>query len=90
MVLQQHADIKLLNTIEEKAKILEETGLDNLIIHPFTKEFSRLSATEFVKDILVDTLGTKKIIIGYDHRFGRNRNANITDLIEFGNQKAKG
>ena len=88
MVLQQHADIKLLNTIEEKAKILEETGLDNLIIHPFTKEFSRLSATEFVKDILVDTLGTKKIIIGYDHRFGRNRNANITDLIEFGKTMA--
>lgn len=84
MVLQQHADIKLLNTIEEKVKIMEETGLDNLIIHPFTKEFSRLSATEFVQDILVDSLGTKKIIIGYDHRFGRNRNANITDLIEFG------
>ncbi|MEJ1223147.1 bifunctional riboflavin kinase/FAD synthetase [Sediminicola sp. 1XM1-17] len=84
MVLQQQADIKLLNTIEEKAKILRETGLDNLIIHPFTKEFSRLSATEFVQDILVDSLGTKKIIIGYDHRFGRNRNANITDLIEFG------
>ncbi len=84
MVLQQHADIKLLNTIEEKTKILKETGLDNLIIHPFTKEFSRLSATEFVQDILVDALGTKKIIIGYDHRFGRNRNANITDLIEFG------
>ncbi|MET6991235.1 bifunctional riboflavin kinase/FAD synthetase [Sediminicola arcticus] len=84
MVLQQDADIKLLNTIEEKAKILKETGLDSLIIHPFTKEFSRLSATEFVKDILVDAIGTKKIIIGYDHRFGRNRNANITDLIEFG------
>jgi riboflavin kinase/FMN adenylyltransferase len=84
MVLQQHSDIKLLNTIEEKVKIFEKTGLDNLIIHPFTKEFSRLSATEFVQDILVDALGTKKIIIGYDHRFGRNRNANITDLIEFG------
>lgn len=84
MVLQQQADIKLLNTIEEKTKILKETGLDNLIIHPFTKDFSRLSATEFVQDILVDSLGTKKIIIGYDHRFGRNRNANITDLIEFG------
>ncbi|MET7029556.1 bifunctional riboflavin kinase/FAD synthetase [Sediminicola luteus] len=84
MVLQQHADIKLLNTIEEKTIILKETGLDNLIIHPFTKEFSRLSATEFVQDILVDALGAKKIIIGYDHRFGRNRNANITDLIEFG------
>ncbi len=64
---------------------MEELGLDCLIIHPFTKEFSRLSATEFVRDILVNELRTKKIIIGYDHRFGRNRNANIQDLIAFGN-----
>ncbi|MCG2460605.1 bifunctional riboflavin kinase/FAD synthetase [Flavobacteriaceae bacterium F89] len=85
MVLQQDADIKLLNTIEEKIHILERTGLDYLIIHPFTKEFSRLSAREFVRDILVNELRTKKIIIGYDHRFGRNRNANINDLVAFGN-----
>ncbi|MFC4095274.1 bifunctional riboflavin kinase/FAD synthetase [Euzebyella saccharophila] len=85
MVLQKDADIKLLNTIEEKTKILEELGLDQLIIHPFTKEFSRLTATEFVRDILVNDLRTKKIIIGYDHRFGRNRNANIIDLKAFGN-----
>lgn len=85
MVLQKDADIKLLNTIDEKIQILEEIGLDYVIVHPFTKEFSRLSATEFVRDILVNTLNIKKIIIGYDHRFGRNRNANITDLISFGN-----
>jgi riboflavin kinase/FMN adenylyltransferase len=85
MVLQKDADIKLLNTMEEKAKILEQMGLDYLIIHPFTKEFSRLSATAFVRDILVNRLKTKKIVIGYDHRFGRNRNANIKDLIIFGN-----
>lgn len=84
MVLQKDADIKLLNTIGEKTKILRELGLDQLIIHPFTKAFSRLSATEFVRDILVNDLKTKKIIIGYDHRFGRNRNANITDLRAFG------
>lgn len=84
MVLQKDSDIKLLNTIEEKTKILTEMGLDYLIIHPFTNEFSRLSASEFVRDILVDALHTKKIIIGYDHRFGRNRNADITDLREFG------
>ena len=59
--------------------------MDFLIIHPFTKEFSRLSATEFVRDLLVNDLCAKKIIIGYDHRFGRNRNANISDLIAFGN-----
>ena len=85
MVLQKDTEIKLLNTIEEKTEIMEELGLDCLIIHPFTKEFSRLSATEFVRDILVNELRTKKIIIGYDHRFGRNRNANIQDLIAFGN-----
>lgn len=85
MVLQKDSDIKLLNTIDEKIRILETLDLDYLIIHPFTKEFSRLSATEFVRDILVNSLKTKKIIIGYDHRFGRNRDANITDLIAFGN-----
>lgn len=84
MVLQQDSDIKLLNTIEEKVQILEKIGLDYLIVHPFTKEFSRLSAIEFVRDILVNDLNTKKIIIGYDHRFGRNRNANIKDLINYG------
>jgi riboflavin kinase/FMN adenylyltransferase len=85
MVLQKDTEIKLLNTIQEKIKILELIGLDCLIIQPFTIEFSRLSATEFVRDILVNKLKSKKIIIGYDHRFGRNRNANIQDLIAFGN-----
>lgn len=85
MVLQKDTDLKLLNTIEEKKKILEELGIDYLIIQPFTKTFSRMSATAFVRDVLVNSLHAKKIIIGYDHRFGRNRNANINDLIAFGN-----
>jgi len=85
MVLQKDSDLKLLNTIEEKKKILEELGLDYLIIQPFTKAFSRMSATTFVRDMLVNALHAKKVIIGYDHRFGRNRNANINDLISFGN-----
>jgi riboflavin kinase/FMN adenylyltransferase len=85
MVLQKDTGLKLLNTIEEKKKILQELGLDYLVIQRFTKTFSRLSATDFVRDILVNTLKAKKVIIGYDHRFGRNRNANITDLIAFGN-----
>ena len=85
MVLQKDSDIKLLNTIGEKKVLLEKLGVDNLIIHPFSQEFSRLSAEEFVKEILVDQLNIKKIIIGYDHRFGRNRTATIDDLIEFGN-----
>ena len=86
MVLQQNTDIKLLNTIREKAMLLEEYGIDNLIIHPFDHSFSRLTAEEFVKDILVDKLKVQKIIIGYDHRFGRNRTANIDDLIIFGKE----
>ncbi len=85
MVLQKDANIQLLNTMEEKQQIMEQIGLDCLIIHPFTRGFSRLSATSFVRDFLVNELKVKKIIIGYDHRFGRNRNANINDLIAFGN-----
>ncbi|MCM4167596.1 Bifunctional riboflavin kinase/FMN adenylyltransferase [Arenibacter antarcticus] len=86
MVLQQDTSIQLLNTMEEKMVIMKSLELDYLIIHPFTKEFSRLSATEFVRDILVNELKVKKIIIGYDHRFGRNRNANINDLFVFGRE----
>ncbi len=84
MVLQQNTDIKLINTIEERSELLEKTGLDHLVIHPFTHAFSRLTALEYVRDILVNSLKAKKIIIGYDHRFGRNRNADIEDLKEFG------
>jgi len=84
MVLQKDAEIKLINTIRERKILLEKTGLNQLIINPFTKEFSRLTALEFVRDILVNQLHLKKIIIGYDHRFGRNRNATIEDLKEFG------
>lgn len=86
MVLQQDVSIQLLNTVEEKKRIMTDLGLDYLIVHPFTKEFSRLSATEFVEDILIADLRVKKIIIGYDHRFGRNRNADIHDLKAFGNE----
>ena len=84
MVLQQDSSIKLLNTIDEKATLLEKFGIDNLIIHPFDEAFSNLSAEEFVKNILVDKLNIHKIIIGHDHRFGKNRTADINDLIAFG------
>lgn len=84
MVVQNNADIKLINTIKERKRLLEKTGLDHLIIHPFTLDFSRLTAEAYVKDILVDQLHAKKVIIGYDHHFGRNRNANIDDLKRFG------
>tara|TARA_B100000809_G_scaffold146913_1_gene144429 strand:+ start:2771 stop:3703 length:933 start_codon:yes stop_codon:yes gene_type:complete len=84
MVLQKDSSVRLINTIKERSEIIEQTGVSNLIIHPFTKEFSRLTALEFVRDILVNQLHIKKIIIGYDHQFGRNRTATIKDLREFG------
>ncbi len=84
MVLQEGTEMKQLNTIEEKTALLEQLGVDHLVIHPFDKAFSRMTAEEFVKEVLVDTFRLKKIIIGYDHRFGRNRTADINDLITYG------
>ena len=86
MVLQKESGIQLINTIEERKRLLEETGIDHLVVHPFTRQFSRLTALEFVRDILVNKLRAKKIIIGYDHRFGRNRTADINDLRQFGKE----
>ena len=86
MVLQGESEVKLLNTLSEKIDLLEKIGVQNLVIHPFDITFSRLTAKEFVKTVLIDQFDIKKIIIGYDHRFGRNRTANIDDLIAFGKQ----
>lgn len=84
MVLQKDAGIKLINTIDEKAELLKSFGVDHLVIKKFTQDFSRLTALEYVRDVLVNKLHVKHIIIGYDHHFGRNRTANIDDLKEFG------
>jgi riboflavin kinase/FMN adenylyltransferase len=86
MVLQEDSDIKMLNTIDEKIALLDKIGIQNLVIHPFDENFSRLTAEEFVKNILVDQFHIHTIIIGHDHRFGRNRTANIDDLKAFGQQ----
>jgi len=85
-VLQSETEMKQLNTIEEKSDLIKKAGIDNLVIHPFDKDFSQLTAEEFVQKVLVSTFNVKKIVIGYDHRFGRNRTANIDDLIAFGNK----
>ena len=76
-------EIKLLNTIEERVELLRKFGIDSLIIHPFTKEFSRLRSLDFVRDILVNKIGTKKLVIGYDHHFGRNREGSFEHLKEY-------
>ncbi|MGB5362905.1 MAG: bifunctional riboflavin kinase/FAD synthetase [Aureibaculum sp.] len=84
MVIQKGSKIKLLTTLEEKVALLEKSGLDYLIVQPFNKEFSRLTALEFVRDILVGQLKIKKLVIGYDHHFGRNREGNFEQLKEYG------
>jgi riboflavin kinase / FMN adenylyltransferase len=86
MVLKGQSEIKLLNTLPEKIDLLEQMGIENLVIHPFDEIFSKLTAQKFVKNVLVDQFRIKKIIIGHDHRFGINRTANIDDLINFGKQ----
>jgi riboflavin kinase/FMN adenylyltransferase len=83
MVLQKENNLELINTIEERAELLKKTGLDYLIIHPFSKEFSRMTALEFVRDLLVNKLNISKLIIGYDHHFGKNREGNIVQLTEY-------
>lgn len=85
MVLQAGTEMKQLSTLDEKTTQLENLGVDNLVVHPFDEDFSRLTAEDFVKTVLVDTFKAQKIIIGYDHRFGRNRTADINDLTAFGN-----
>jgi len=84
MVIQKGSELKLLTTLQEKIALLEKTGLDFLIIEPFTKDFSRLTALDFVRDILVQQLKIKKLVIGYDHHFGRNREGNFEQLKEYG------
>ena len=83
MVLQKDASIELINTIDEKAILLAKTGLDCLVIQPFSLEFSRLTALDFVRNILVNQLNISKLIIGYDHHFGKNREGNLEQLTEY-------
>ncbi len=84
MVLQKSQEIKMINTMDEKIHLFEKTGVDNLIIQPFDENFSKIRAKEFVEEILVKKLKIKHIIIGYDHRFGKDREASVDDLKKFG------
>ena len=84
IVLQPDINLKLLNTQQEKINLLKDTGIDHLIIHPFTREFSRTKSMNFVRDYLVNLIGAKKLVIGYDHHFGRNREGSFEHLKEFG------
>lgn len=83
MVIQADNSIKLINTIEERIDILSKTDLDYLVIHPFDKDFSNLSAFDFVRDVLVNQLNVKELVVGYDHRFGKNREGDFEQLTEY-------
>lgn len=77
VLFPQDNDLRLLNTPEEKRLLLEKAGLDHLLVVPFSREFSRIHALDYVRDILVGQLGIHAMVIGYDHRFGRNREGDI-------------
>jgi len=83
VVLQPDISMRLIQTIQEREKALQKTGLDYLVIHPFSTEFSRLSADDYVKQILVEQLNVRKVVVGYDHRFGRNRTASLEDMYHY-------
>ena len=83
MVLQPDISMRLIQTIEERERALTKTGLDYLVIHPFSEKFSRLSADDYVKQILVEKLNVRKVVVGYDHRFGRNRTASLEDMYNY-------
>jgi riboflavin kinase/FMN adenylyltransferase len=82
----EDVNLKLITTIEEKAELLEQLGVDHLIVTPFTRDFSNLSSEDYIKQILVERIGTKRIVIGYDHRFGKNREGGFQDLLRFSQQ----
>ncbi len=83
MVLQpEDNDLKLITTMKEREELLRKFGIHHLIVQPFSKEFSRISASEFVRDVLIRKIGMKTLVIGYDHHFGRNREGSYKDLEE--------
>lgn len=73
-------NLRLLTTLDEKIELLSQAGIDHLIVYPFTLEFAKLSYSEFVKSVLVDQIHTSTLVVGYDHRFGKNREGSYDDL----------
>lgn len=83
-ILNPDKPLKLINSVKERTELLNRSKVDNLIIHPFDKNFSELDPEKYVVEILVKKLKAKIILIGYDHKFGKNRTADITDLKIYG------
>lgn len=84
MVIQPNSQLKLLTTFQEKVEILEKMGIDNLLVIPFTKEFSQLTPEEFFRKYILEGLGVKKMVIGYDHHFGKGRDGDEQKIRELG------
>lgn len=84
LVIQPNSDLKFLTTFEEKVEILRNMGIDNLLVIPFTKEFSELTSEEFFRKYILDGTGIKKMVIGYDHRFGKGRDGDEQKIRELG------
>jgi len=73
VVTPEEHNLRLINTLPEKIELLRQSGIDHLIVFPFTLEFSKLSYQEFVKQVLIDQIRTSCLVVGYDHKFGQNR-----------------
>lgn len=84
VIYPESHSVRLIDSVEEKLDKLAKLGLDTVILYPFTKEFSRLTAMEFVRDILVNTIGVSEMRVGYDHHFGKNRQGSFAELQELG------
>lgn len=83
VLFPENNPLRLLHTLEEKIALLDEIGLDKLLLIPFTREFSRMSSKVFIRDVLVETVQIERIIIGYDHHFGKNRAGGIEELQQY-------
>ncbi|MFA6980405.1 MAG: bifunctional riboflavin kinase/FAD synthetase [Ignavibacteriaceae bacterium] len=84
MVIQPNSDLKLLTTFDEKVEILRKMGIDNLLVIPFTKEFSQLTSEEFFRKYIINGIGIKKMVIGYDHHFGKGRDGDEQKIRSLG------
>ena len=82
VLFPQNQNLKLINTDEEKIEKIKRLGVQHLIIHEFTKEFSRTTSTDFVKNILVNKLNIEHLVVGHDHQFGKNREGSFEELVD--------
>lgn len=81
VVSKDHANLRLITTLKEKLTRLEKAGIDHTVIFPFTREFAALTYEEFIKDILIDKMGMKTLVVGHDHRLGKNREGSFENIV---------